>query len=64
MEEQAQLAAQAEFLLAQVVLHQAADWLQEIQHLAETLQSGGALGVTHRGLGEAGAAPTWIMQLQ
>lgn len=40
MEEQAQLAAQAELLLAQVVLDQAAHRLQEIQHLAETEQSG------------------------
>lgn len=39
VEEQAQLTAQAELLLAQVVLDQAADRLQEIQHLAETEQS-------------------------
>ena len=62
VEEQAQLTAQAELLLAQVVLHQAADRLQEIQHLAETERSGRARG--RSGLGRAGASPTWIMQLQ
>ena len=34
VEEEAELTGQAELLLAEVVLHQAADGLQEVQHLA------------------------------
>lgn len=62
VEEQAQLAAQAELLLAQVILDQAADRLQEIQHLAETGLSGAVPGLRQPGRGWA--SPTWIMQLQ
>lgn len=62
VEEQTQLTAQAELLLAQVVLDQAADGLQEIQHLAETEASGAALWLRRPQRGWA--PPTWIMQLQ
>lgn len=44
VEKQPQLAAQAELLLAEVVLHQAANRLQEIQHLAKTGGQGGSGG--------------------
>ncbi|KAG9333974.1 hypothetical protein JZ751_009290, partial [Albula glossodonta] len=39
VEEEAQLTGQAELLLAQVILHQAADGLQEIQHLDQSKSS-------------------------
>lgn len=55
VEEQTQLAAQAELLLAQVVLDQAADRLQKIQHLAEAETSGWSRGCD--GLGRAGHHP-------
>lgn len=53
VEEQAQLAAQAELLLAQVVLDQAADRLQEIQHLgrARAVRGGPRAMVVWAGLG-------------
>lgn len=33
MKEEAELTGQTELLLTQVILHQASNWLQEIQHL-------------------------------